>query len=279
MESDSSSAGRLLFGIGTALYLLSVPHSLCGAETQPAASAEISEAPMIGMFYDLKQTQDHKPTTIDPTAYFHVIDEFLSKGWDESVLNHYYRSSKPIYTTQIYIPYTNSDLAPKVFGLEKEVKPALWIAYYKAQVSPPETGTYRFVGAGDDVIAVAIDGKTVLAAPLRDPTSSLIPLTKWKTSDPGGSQAGTGGENFCNGDWVTLKRDEPIDLEVMFGDCPGAIYSAFLMIEEKGKTYAMAPDHHPILPIFQVAPYNTPQSRGEVAPVFATGFPTWKCYQ
>ncbi len=36
---------------------------------------------------------------------------------------------------------------------------------YKAQVSPPAPGTYRFVGIADDILAVGVNGKTMLVSP------------------------------------------------------------------------------------------------------------------
>jgi hypothetical protein len=42
------------------------------------------------------------------------------------------------------------------------VQPSNWIIHYKGQVSPPSAGTYRFWGTADDLIAVAVNGKTEL---------------------------------------------------------------------------------------------------------------------
>jgi hypothetical protein len=260
--------------------LLTAEQNLLGDASPPPDSSEVSEAPMIGVFYDLKQTEEHQAITTDTTKWLHIIDEFLSKGWDETVLNHFYHSSKPLKTTQVFIPFTPSSQAPENFGLKKEVTPDFWLAYFKAQVSPPESGTYRFVAAGDDVIAIAVNGKTVLAAPLRDPLSTQLPLTKWRTSEPGGPQVGTNWSYYCcNGDWIEMKKDEPIDLDIIYGDGPDGVYSAYILVQEKGRTYQLDKEHHPILPIFQVAPYATPDPPASPAPLFTKGYPTWKCYQ
>ncbi len=135
-----------------------------------------SEAAFMGMLYDLKQTQDHKPTNVDPETYSAVIDEFLSKGWDETVLNRYYRVSKPLYTTQIFIPNMNADKAPEAFGAQATVKPSRWVIHYKGQVAAPETGTYRFWGIADDVMAAAVNGKSVIVGARRD---MHMPMTNW----------------------------------------------------------------------------------------------------
>ena len=270
---------RLIFVLIFALVGGATKNTLKADSQKPAASEE-SEAPLIGVFYDLKQTQEHKPITTDATQWLHILDEFLSKGWDETVLNHYYRSSKTLKTTQVYIPFTGSSMAPKNFGLEKEVTPDFWLVHFKGQVSPPEDGTYRFVAGGDDAIAVAVNGKTVLALPLRDPTSSTLPLTKWKTSEPGGPQVGSNWNYYCaNGDWADMKKDEPIDLDIIYGDGPDGVYSAFVMVQKKGQSYQMDKENHPVLPIFQVAPYDTPAAPANLVPLTAKNFPSWKCYQ
>jgi hypothetical protein len=233
-----------------------------------------SEAAFIGILYDLKQTQDHKPTNVDARTYSDVVDDFLSQGWNESVLNRYYRVSRPLYTTQIYIPTMNANEAPKAFGAQKTVKPSRWVIHYKAQVSPPAAGTYRFWGIADDVMAVAVNGKTVLVGNRPD-TRLPKTLATWHSSARDGAHAGDG---FLRaGDWITLKEGEIIDLDVIIGERPGGLFNSFLMVETQGASYAAGPGGHPILPILQIAPYNTPKAPGGTA--FATGFPTWKSYQ
>jgi hypothetical protein len=262
-----------------AVVLLGLMGRLLADEAHPFGQSEASESALIGVLYDLKQTPDHKPTGMNFGNYFKVADEFLSKNWDESVLNRYYRLSSPIFTTQIYIPSMGAGLGPKAFGAQDKIQPSLWIIHYKGQVSPPEDGTYRFVGSGDDIMAVAINGKTVMAAPLHDPTESLLPLTKWKTPEPGGMN-GAGYGDLINGDWIDMKKDDVLDLDVIIGECPGGLFSAFLMIEKQGGNYQRDKDHHAILPIFQVAAYDTKPINNPVnAPEFAKGFPVWKCYQ
>ncbi len=235
-----------------------------------------SEAAMMGILYDLKQTQGRQPTSVDAGNYFAVLDEFLSKGWDEAVLNRYYRVSRPLYTTQIFIPEMNANEAPKAFGAENTVKPSRWVIHYKAQVSPPEDGTYRFVGSSDDIIAVAVNGKTELVAPLNQGDNKDFPLTAWKPTGPRGMKAADG--TLCNGDWVTLKASEPVDLDVIIGERPGGRFNAFLLVEKQGGHYEMEAGH-PILPVFQVAAYDTPIVSRKISVPFATGFPGWKSYQ
>lgn len=265
--------------IAIAVALLSPARNLMADEINVFGQETGSDGAMMGILYDLKQTQDHKLTWVNPVSYYLVVDEFLSKKWDESVLNRYYRVSRPLYTTQIFIPTMAADAAPKAFNAENKVKPSLWIVHYKAQVSPPEDGTYRFVGSADDMLAVAINGKTVLSAPLFDPQGAHLPLTKWITPEPGGI-LGLDFGNLVNGDWIQLKKDDAVDLDVIIGECPGGLFSAFLLIEKQGGHYQQDASHHAILPIFQVAPYDTPPPASpRWAPPFAKGYPPWRSYQ
>jgi hypothetical protein len=236
-----------------------------------------STAALVGVLYDLKQTQDHTATSVDANSYSKVVQEFLIKNWDESVLNRYYRVSKPLYTTQIFIPNMDAGLAPKAFGAEKTVQPSRWVVHYKGQVSPPTEGTYRFWGCADDAFAAAVNGKTVLVACRPDMAVAMTDIT-WKSTEKPGAQAAD--DPLIAGDWFTVKQGEIIDLDVLIGERPGGLFNAFFMVEKQGETYEKDAQGNPILPIFQVAAYDTPSDSDlNKQPRFATGFPPWKCYQ
>ena len=277
---DTMPALKLSFRFLIAWMLMGVVLLAVGsrlpADTDTFGQKNQSEAALMGILYDLKQSQDRQPTNVDANGYWKVLDEFFSKGWDETILNKYYRVSRPLYTTQIFIPQISANEAPKAFNAEATVKPSRWIIHYKGQVSPPEDGTYRFVGSSDDFIAVAVNGKTELIAPLRQLSPASFPLTNWKSSDGFGLQAADG--QFVNGDWVAMKAGEPIDLDVIIGERPGGVFNAFLMVEKQGGSYEMR-GPHPILPIFQVAAFDTPTGDAKVQPEFLKDSPPWKSYQ
>ena len=225
------------------------------------------ESALMGMFYDLKQTQTGEPTTVDPDSYSTVLENFLRKGWDESVLNHYYRATKPIYTTQICIPLMDADNGPKAFGLEKRVKPRCWVIHYKGQVVPPHDGTYRFYGYADDLCVVAVDGKLVLQASRGD--TPVAPPSPGVNYD-------AGNDRLRVGKWMDLKASQPVDLDILIGERPGGQFCAFLLVEEKGGNYEME-NGVPILPLFQVAPYDTPSYPESVK--FSKKASIWKALQ
>jgi len=269
-------SSRLFLGIGCA-SLLAATGLIRGDEATVFGEESKSETALVGVLYDLKQTQDHTATSVDPNSYSKVVQEFLLKNWDEAVLNRYYRVSKPLYTTQIFIPNMDANTAPKAFGAEKMVKPGRWVIHYKGQVSPPTEGTYRFWGCADDAMAVAVNGKTELVACRPDMVVAMTDI-QWKSTEKPGAQAAD--DPLIAGDWFEVKQGEIIDLDVIIGERPGGLFNAFLMVEKKGETYEKDARGNPILPIFQVAAYETPMVDDlKLQPKFATGFPPWKSYQ
>jgi len=228
------------------------------------------EAALMGIMYDLKQTQRGEPTPINEKDYAMIVSNFVARGFDESVLNRFYRVSKPRHATQLFVPLIGAGAAPKAFGAEKTVKPSRWVIHYKGQVAPPEDGTYRFWGYGDDVLVVAVNGKIVLNG-----SRFALTGTSWKSSERGGLPAGN--RNLVAGTWVSLKASDPVDLDIIVGEQPGGEFCAFLLVEKEGQIYERKGDY-PVLPIFQVAPFDTPSHVEKSAP-FSTGFPIWRCLQ
>ena len=215
--------------------------SVFGTRTQ-------SESGLIGILYDLKQTQKRDPISEDYTA---IVKEFLENNWDESVFNRYFHAVQPIYATQIFIPLMPADLAPAAFGVEKIIRPSRWVIHYKGQVSPPEDGTYRFLCYADDLIFAAVDNKVVCQGSRPDCWIESV----WPQQATKGPEIGNG--NLSLGDWVDLKKDEPVDLDVLIGERPGGNFCAFLLYEKKGEVYPQK-DGKTIYPAFQLAPGDTP---------------------
>lgn len=244
---------------------------LSGQVRSEFGSSEVSSAAMVGILYDLKQDQARKPVKMDIPAYGRLVDEFISKGWDEGVLNRYFRAARPLYTTQIFIPLISANAAPKAFEVENIVKPMFWLVHYKGQVSAPTSGAWRFWGYGEEVCSVAINGKNVLLSNWKEITT---PSVKWKSPEPPGQPVASG--HLRAGDWIELKAGEVVDIDVLIGERGGGVFCAFLLIEKRGETYEKI-DGHPILPVFQLSPYDTPVPKlSKNGPVIATKGPIWK---
>jgi len=259
-------------------WLIALTCFFCGSVSISAQSSpqvfgvkERSEGSLIGILYDLKQTQDRSKTEMTVNLYSQVIDEFLAKNLDDNVLDRFYRVTQPLYSTQIYIPMMGAQAAPKAFGAEKTVRPSMWLIHYKGQVVPPETGRFRFVGYADDWIAVAVNGKTALVA---SHPSMKFPKTQWKSPEKLGMKAGNG--KLSVGDWIDFKKGVPFDVDIMMGERPGGDFCAFLMIEKEGGTYQTTSDTgHPILPIFQVVKKVVNPAKIKAAPPFSEAPSVW----
>lgn len=236
-------------------------------------TSEKDGAGLIAIIYDLKQTQAREPSQITAETYPKVVAEFLNKGWDEVVLNKYFRVTRPLYSTQIFIPGMSADAAPKAYGVDAVMKASCWVIHYKGQVSPPEDGVYRFVGYSDDALAVAVNNKTVCVGARHDMRLNEV----WKPKEKPGAKAFNG--NLTYGDWVPLKKDEPVDLDVLVGERPGGEFCAFLLYQKQGETYTMDKDGRPILPVFQLAPMEIPNKEPDKAPSFVRAAEVWKQYR
>ncbi len=273
--SFSPGAGlRVLFvgcvlAMGTALA--------AAAEVSEYGSAVKDDAALLGILYDLKQTQLGEKLKMGPHEYDLLVNEFLGSGWDEAVFDKFFRASRPMYATQVYIPLSSAGRAPTAFGVEKVVEPRFWMIHYKGQVSPPSAGRWRFWGYGSEVCSVAVNGETVLSSnwiERREPLPIATPDLKWQSSAPPGRTVHRG--PLTAGTWMDLKAGEVVDLDVLIGERAGGSFCAVLLIEKEGETYEMR-DGFPVFPIFQLMPRQTPvEPDTRRAPPFAPAGGVWK---
>lgn len=247
---------------------------------QPAlfGSSKAEGAALIGILYDLKQDQYGQKTRMGPPFYDSFVNEFLSSNWDEGVLNRYFRVTMPLYTTQIFIPRISASSAPVAFGVEGVVHPSFWVVHYKGQVSPPTSGSWRFWGFGSEICSVAVNGRTVLVSNWIESGRPIpTPDLPWQSSDLPGQRIRQ--SHLVAGDWMNLNAGEIIDLDVIIGERAGGNFSAVLLIEKKGDKYEMM-DGHPILPVFQLAPFDTPNPKShQEGPQISQDGPIWKAIQ
>jgi hypothetical protein len=78
---------------------------------------------------------------------------------------------------------------------------------------------------------------------------------------------------------MDLKAGEVVDIDVLIGERRGGVFAAYLLIEKRGETYEML-NGKPILPVFQLAPHDTPQPKSvKYGPVIAPKGPVWNGLQ
>ena len=138
-----------------------------------------------GVFYDLKQTRDRRPTDDfrnDPgTGSYHhprvaptlkIMQAFVNGSWQRAydnegnvhypALDKYYSSPTRLWTSCFFTETIPAGEAPRAYECDKEVKPAAWVCIYSGNVVAPFTGKFRFVGTADDVMFVRFNKQIVL---------------------------------------------------------------------------------------------------------------------
>ena len=234
-----------------------------------------------GHFYDLKQTTSGSKTDValgsDTTggpehdkgiqAQAAVLHDFFKKDWDESVLKKFFCADQSMIAPQIMMPNMNSEEATKAFGVDKQIKGLRWVVHYKARVTAPRDGTFRFVGWGDDLMAVRFDKKTVLFAAFPQPF--LPDLAK---DFSGLKTEYVRADRTAKGEWFKTQIGKTYEMEVLVSEAYGGRSEFLLMIEEEHppvpypkKTQPGMTDC-PAYPVFQVikgakAPQYQPGSR------------------
>ena len=223
-----------------------------------------------GTFYDLKQTRNKTPSAINNVeAFVHQLDQFLQGGWNEGLLSQYFKGPTPLYATQVFVPLIASVEAPRAFGVEQLVQPSLWMALYKGQVSPPETGTYYFVGGGDNILIVRLNGSIVLDKSWNYQQIYGIDRA-WKGTGLYDYKFEGAPYGFARGKAMELKAGQFYDIEILLGDDGGATFFS-LLVEKEGAEY-MKTNGLPILPIFRTSQDPPPQGK---QPPFQPGGPVW----
>lgn len=210
---------------------------------------------MPGVFYDLKQGPDRKPSalgfdTIQEGPFAEVINTAANKKFSGKGLDAFFHSTQKMSFTYLLIPYMSAEEGPKAFKVEKEVQPRGWIVHYTATVRPPVPGDYRFVGLFDDALIVYVNGKPVL-----DGSWYSIVDHGQKRKDEniredfgGPIVPGTGARRCYAGKWV--KMDGTTQIDIVVGERPGGRVGGLLLIQAKKGKYAERADKTPILPVF-----------------------------
>lgn len=243
---------------------------------------ETTGSALKGTFYDLKQGKDGKPTEMGAdegeglqinspqnSAYKTVVGQFIKGGMSEGALARFFQGPTPLYATQVFIPSMSADHGPQAFNLAEKVKPKRWIVVYRGNVTPPESGNFRFVGFADDVLAVRFNGRVVLEGSLVNP-SGLRPKTSFHYNGTNAS--------LYEGDTVSVSAGNSYPLEVVIGEQPGGQFNAFLLLEKIGTQPEKSSTGSPLLPIFKLAGGTPPPGNGGSAPEFAPDTPwsVWK---
>ncbi|HUB67214.1 MAG TPA: hypothetical protein VL981_06990 [Candidatus Methylacidiphilales bacterium] len=241
-----------------------------------------------GYLFDLKLAPDGKPPPkppkgkgmiildngkMDVKKYYETLSPYFYAGLNDSLLDKFYKGDKPLYSTRFAISNRPSGEAPKAFNLESIVKPGLWVIHYHGRVQAPSAGDYRFIGWGDNVLAVKINGTVVLDGgwnPLSsdDSLHQVLPSFTFSGYNPDADKVYKHDPHLKIGTVFHLDADdtgtasEPVDMDVLIGD-DGGKCGFFLLVEKEGNKYATAPDGTPEYPFFQLDTKSPPAFPGE----------------
>jgi hypothetical protein len=242
---DDFGAGGLGAGTG---------HGTGGAFGSPGAR----QGSLEGSLYDFKQKPDGRPIYYDLGDRAEFVDRVVRlqrSNFSESALKRHFRAPNQLFLTHLAVADSPASAGPEFFGAKDSIQPSGWLAHYRGQIRVPKSGSYRFVGMGDDYMGVFLDDRMRLAACWSDIQEGVA--GRWKPTAPTGEHLSPfTGMRLVYGDWVKLREGESIDIDLAIGERPGGRVGFVLMIEEQGVDYRKAADGRPILPLFTTAPLS-----------------------
>ena len=233
------------------------------------------DSALVGRFYDLKQpvAEGARPLRRQETVKF--IKDFIDTGWDLKQLEQYYSPQVELAAPYFYLPRCKASYAPEAFECnkgeqKKKVMPQDWLVVYTGKVTAPESGTYRFVGMGDDTIVVRFNQKVVLESGWTIPSRNHMTLgtslgyQKQITTPESGRalyqyketphwNRNLGG--IAAGSTFTVEQGMSYPIQILISEIPGNEFGYCLLIEkieDDSQTYGIiAPDKSPTLALFR----------------------------
>lgn len=232
---------------------------------------EKPESAFLGVFIDLKKKRDGSPSAFaGKEANTDVLNQessFVNRVWDLQYFSSYFRSRQQLYATCFYMPNCSDKEACHAYDPDGKMglKPGRWLALYRAKVKAPVSGTFRFIGVADSVMAVRFDGKNVLMCGLHDLKTSTWGLWNPQTN----ARANEGRElypyescaiwnemegGFVAGEEFEVKEGQWYEMQVLVSEIGGGEFGFCLLIDEKNNTSAKRTrDGVPVFQLFRTA--------------------------
>ncbi|NWK56346.1 hypothetical protein HW115_12050 [Verrucomicrobiaceae bacterium N1E253] len=222
-------------------------------------SASKIDGSISGYLYDFKQDRHGKAVSgynIQTRSHFtDPINRLHRSRFSQPSLAKFYKADQNLYLRYVAIPFSNASDGPRFFQAEEEVKPSGWIAHYNGRVTAPKSGTFRFVGAGDDYLSVHVDRKFRLVAAWSDIQGSVT-VRGANASDAPVHRSAIGAAPLTYGSWFTVRKGQELDIGITLGERPGGKVGFMLMLEEKGAHYRETAEGRKILPPFTMGPLS-----------------------
>ncbi len=248
----------LLGGTGLGGEFIDLPDvgeiNIIGKEVSAGNDMEVT-------FYTMAKRKNGEPGSMlseGAPEFFDILRDFVKSGWKKSKLHKLYKSPKKLYATSLMIPITSSVLGPAAFNEDINYGYA-WIALYEGKLVYKEDIKFRFWGASDDILTVAVDNEVVLAANFSWEGVKAYTIADFWTSHAVNNRTYVAAnQTLVGGDWIELKAGVPRDFKAITGEGPGGEYFAYLLVEVEGEHY----------------PLN--EFGGRIFPMFCTEKPTWE---
>ena len=245
------SGEGLLGGTGVGGVFLDLPEI---ADISVFGTTESIGNDLVGTFYNLQFTRSGNTTAAGAVgksdAVLPIVRDYMDAGWRRSILSRYRSSQRKLYTSTIAFPDLPSILAPMAFGEGDNVAGYAWVLVYEGTLISCRDIRFRFWGTGDNYLAVAVDGETVLGANNTQSHSDLMAGYDFHT----GSFTPLGIGWARNGKWIDLKAGEAHKLQVLVCETDGGASNFMLCVEEDGEEYPLNPfKGGRTLPLFQTA--------------------------
>lgn len=236
---------------------------------QAFGDAVDEESALIGRFYDLKRPIDDKAKPLTGQGVVDIFHEFNKKKWDQDIFNAYYSPKVKLYAPYFYLPRCKASYGPEAFQCnanadkgEPIVEPTAWVVIYRGVVTAPQSGSFRFVGMGDDTLMVRFNNKLVLESGWTIPTrrgfevgthadyqqeitrkitnhnaahqKEITPKTKgraiyqYENTPHWNNRLG----GLPSGVPFTVKKGEKYPIEILVSEVPGSEFGFCLLLEE-----------------------------------------------
>lgn len=233
-----------------------------------------------GHFYDLKQSRDRKPVPVNVETFHAALADCLARGGDDGALAAFFKAPTTLYAPQLFTPSILASEGPKAFGVARDVpQPGYICVVYKGRVTAPESGQFRFVGMGDNVLAVRFAGRIVLDNGSLNiggpkPAAGYHYKLKWAEQAMGDGYYAGAVVGHGQGETFDVQAGETYDIAIIWGELDGGLSLAQLLLEKIGENYSKDAHGNPKLPIFRMGNASMPHGLG--LPPTAIAGRVWK---
>ncbi|MDR3228541.1 MAG: hypothetical protein LBT53_03925 [Puniceicoccales bacterium] len=185
----------------------------------------------------------------------------VAKSGQSFLDKNYPSAPEKLYASHLLIPPVNAALATAAFNCADKIQAPGWLAFYDGYISPPESGSFRFAGLGDDALLVTVDNDVKLWAPWTQGGMQTWFKAKrdWQPAGAYGASGhlpnlGSNGRYY--GSWFSMSKGSRYRVRIVIAECYGGLFSASLLIQQKSRVADENPPLNVALPVFKLAPLH-----------------------